>query len=95
MINSEDKKRNKKNILLFKNEIEKEEKDIIKSKDIICPECDESIKFQIIEYKQNYYNEKNEHIIDNILLNEFEKTQNINNKEIKYEISNNNNKSNL
>jgi len=51
MINSENKTRNKKNILLFKNEIEKEEKDIIKSKDIICPECDESIKFQIIEYK--------------------------------------------
>jgi len=45
MINSEDKKRNKKNILLFKNEIEKEEKDIIKSKDIICPKFDESIKF--------------------------------------------------
>jgi len=48
MINSEDKKRNKKNILLFKNEIEKEKKDIIKSKDIICPKFDESIKFQII-----------------------------------------------
>ena len=50
MINSENKKRNKKNILLFKNEIE-EEKDIIKSKDIICPKFDESIKFQIIDYK--------------------------------------------
>ena len=90
MINSEDKKRNKKNILVFENELEEV---IIKSKDIICPECAESIKFQIIEYKQNYHNEKNEHIINNILLNEFEKTQNINNKEIKYEI-NNNNKSN-
>ena len=48
MINSENKKRNKKNILVFKNEIEE---DIIKSKDIICLECAESIKFQIIEYK--------------------------------------------
>ena len=61
-------------LLLFKNEIEKEEKDIIKSKDIICPEYAESIKFQIIDYKKNYNNGKNELTIYNILLNEFEKT---------------------
>ena len=44
MMNEEDKKRNKMNILAFKNEIKQEVKDIIKSKDIICPKCGESIK---------------------------------------------------
>ena len=94
MMNEEDKKINKMNILVFKNEIEQEEKDIIKSKDVICPECGESIKIEIINYKIKLYECKNGHKIDNILLNEFEKTQYINNKEIKCEICNNNNKSN-
>ena len=94
MMNEEDKIRNKMNILVFKNEIEQEEKDIIKSKDIICPTCGESIKIEIINYKIKLYECKNGHIIDNILLNEFEKTQYINNKEIKCKICNNNNKSN-
>ena len=89
MMNSEDKKRNKMDILVFKNAIEKEENDIIKSKDIICPKCGESIKFEIINYKIKLSECKNGHIIDNILLNEFEKTQYINNKEIKCEICNN------
>jgi len=93
MINSEDKKRNKMNILVFKNEEKEEEKDIIKSKDIICPECGESIKFEIINYKIKLSECKNGHTIDNILLNEFEKTQYINNKEIKCEVCNINNKS--
>ena len=96
MINSEDKKRNKMNILVFKNEIEEEkeeQKNIIKSKDIICPECSESIKFQIIDYKIKLSECKNGHTIDKILLNEFEKTQYINNKKIKCELFNNNNKS--
>ena len=86
MINSEDQKRNKMNILVFKNEIEEEkeeEKEFIKSKDIICTECSESIKFQIIHYKIKLSECKNGHTIDNILSNEFEKTQYINNKEIK------------
>ena len=81
------------NILVIKNEMKKEEKDIIKSKDVICPECGESIRFEIINYKIKLFECKNGHKINNILLNEFEKTQYINNKEIKYE-KNNNNKSN-
>jgi len=89
MINEEDKKRNKMVILVFKSELEKEENDIIKSKDIICPKCGESIKFEIIKFKIKLSECKNGHIIDNILLNEFEKTQYINNKEIKCEICNN------
>ena len=89
MINEEDKKRNKMVILVFKSELEKEENDIIKSKDIICPKCGESIKFEIIKFKIKLSECKNGHLIDNILLNEFEKTQYINNKEIKCEICNN------
>ena len=89
MMNEEDKKRNKMVILVFKSELEKEENDIIKSKDIICPKCGESIKFEIIKFKIKLSECKNGHIIDNILLNEFEKTQYINNKEIKCEICNN------
>ena len=46
MMNEEDKKRNKMNILVFKKEIEQEEEDIIKSKDIICPRCRESINLK-------------------------------------------------
>ena len=96
MINSEDKKRNKMNILVFENEIKEEEevKDIIKSKDIICPICGESIKIDIKDYKITLFECKNKHIIDNILLDEFENTQNIDNKKIKCEICKNNDKSN-
>jgi len=86
MMNLEDEKRNKMNILVFNNEIKPEEKDIIKSKEIICPECGESIRFEIINYKIKLSECKNGHTIDNILLKEFEKTQFINNKEIKCEI---------
>jgi len=93
MMNSDDKKRNKMNILVFKNEIKQEENDIIKSKDIICPKCGESIRIEIINYKIKLSDCKNGHIIDNILLNKFEKTQYINNKEIKCGICNKNNKS--
>ena len=69
MINSEDKKRNKMNILVFKDEIEEEEvKDIIKSKDIICPICSESIRIDIKDYKITLFECKNKHKIDYYLL---------------------------
>ena len=66
MINSEDKKRNKMNILVFKNEIKEEEevKDIIKSKYIICPICGESIRIDINNYKITLFECKNNHRID-------------------------------
>ena len=51
MMNEEDKKIKTMNILVFKNEIEEEKKDIIKSKDIIWYECGENIKIEIIIYK--------------------------------------------
>jgi len=48
---------------------------IIKSKYIICPKCKENIQFEIKDYKIHLYECKNGHSFDNILLNEFEKTQ--------------------
>ena len=93
-INSEDKKRNRMSILVSKNESEEEVNDIIKSKDIICPKCGESIKIDIKNYKITLFECKNKHRIDNIKFDEFENTQNIDNKKIKCEICNNNDKSN-
>ena len=93
MINSEDKKRNKMNILVHKNEKNKEIKDIIKSRDIICPICSESIKININDYKIILFGCKNKHRIDNILINEFENTQKINNKNIICDICKNMDKS--
>ena len=72
IINEEDKRRNIMNILVYENiktTIIKE--NIIKSKEIICPKCNENILINLNEYKINLFNCKNNHNIDNILLNEF------------------------
>ena len=49
--------------------------DTKKSNVIICPECKENIKMNVKDYKINLSECKNGHKIENILLNEFEKTQ--------------------
>ena len=46
-LNVEDKKRNKMSVIVFESEMEVKEKDIIKSKNIICPECKENIRIKI------------------------------------------------
>ena len=51
---------------------------IIKSKKIICPECKEDINLKINDYKICLYDCKNGHQINDILFDEFEKTQEIN-----------------
>jgi len=94
MINSEDKKRNKMNILIFRNEIKGRGKDNLKSKDIICPICGENIRININNYKIALFKCKNKHKIDNILLDEFEETQIIDNKKIICGICKNIDKSN-
>ena len=91
--NIEDKERKKMNIIIYNNIIEIKEKEIIKSKNIICPECKENIRMNINEYKIDLYKCKNGHNIKNILLNEFEETQNINMTDIICNICKNNNKS--
>ena len=51
---------------------------IIKTKELICPECYESTRFLIKDYKITLYDCQNRHNFKNILLNEFENTQIIN-----------------
>ena len=90
--NSEDKRRKKMNIIVFDNLIEIKDKEIIKSKNIICPECKENIRMNINEYKIDLFKCKNGHYIKDILLNEFEETQNIDLTDIICNICKNNNK---
>ena len=96
--NSEDKKRNKMNILVVEAELPmplKSEETIIKSKNIVCPECKEDIKFGIEDYVINLFECKNKHDIDNIFLDEFDSTQNINISKIICEICGKYNKGNV
>jgi len=72
IINEEDKKRNIMNILVNENIKTIIKENIIKSKEIMCPKCNENILIKINDYKINLFNCKNNHNIDNILLNEFE-----------------------
>ena len=65
------------NIKIIVNKINEENKNnnIIKSKDIICPECKEKIMIKIKDYIIELYDCKNGHNIKNILFDEYEKTQ--------------------
>ena len=66
------------NINILVNSIDEiSNNNIIKGKYIICPECKENIRIKINDYKVKLYDCKNEHIIDNILLEEYENTQKI------------------
>lgn len=56
---------------------EEEKKNIIKSKEILCPECNESIRMNISNYKIRLYNCKNRHCKDNILFKEFDNMLNV------------------
>ena len=69
-------------------------KSIIKSKYIICPKCNENVKYKINDYKIYLYECKNGHRMNNILLDEFEKTQYIDISKIECNICKENNKSN-
>ena len=97
LANTEDKIRKKMSFIVFDNLIEvkdeEKEKEKIKSKDIICPYCKENIRMNINEYKINLLKCSNGHSIENILLDEFEETQNINLEEIICNICKNYNKS--
>ena len=80
LINEEDQKlKITKIYLIEKNKI----KDKIQSKDIICPICGESIFINIKDYKINLFNCINKDKINNIFLDEFQKTQYIDLSKIK------------
>jgi hypothetical protein len=96
--NELDKSRKKMNILVIMNNDENNDdiKPII-SKNIICPECKENIRMDIIDYKIKLHDCINNHSIDNILLNEFDELQKIDktkiiNNDDKYYICNKHNK---
>ena len=78
--NSQDKNRNKMNILVIEGEgeIPNQQECIIKSNKIICPECQEDIKFFIDNYEIELFDCKNKHDIAHIFLDKFDLNQNMN-----------------
>ena len=77
--NDNDKKRNKMSILV-NNKTEdytNDEQSLKKSQYIICPECKESSRIKVDNYKIGFYDCKNGHNINDILINDFDQTQNI------------------
>ena len=95
MVNSEDKKNYKMKILVNDNNPEPwDNPDIVKSKDIICPKCKENARIDIVNYKIKLSECKNKHKFENILLDQFENTQNINISDINCNFCKINNKSN-
>ena len=93
IVNLQDKKRKKMNVIVFEKEFDIHQKDIIKSKNTICPYCEENIKMDIKDYKINLYECRHGHKIENILLNKFEETQKVDLSNIICAICKNNNKS--
>ena len=93
IVNLQDKKRKKMNVIVFEKEFDIHQKDIIKSKNAICPYCKENIKMDIKDYKINLYECRHGHKIENILLNKFEETQKLNLSNIICAKCKNNNKS--
>ena len=92
--NDLDKNRKKMNIIVTKiNEDLKETNEII-SKNIICPECKENSLIDIDNFKIDLSGCKNNHHINNIFLNEFNKTQTIDLNTIICTFCNQNNKGN-
>ena len=84
-----DKERNEMNILVYKTQQSSyfpnyinSKAIIVKSKEIICPECDENCCISIKDFKINLYGCKNNHEIKNLLLDEFNNTQYINESKI-------------
>ena len=95
--NNVDKERKKMSVIVYANKINLEKECIIRPKNIICPECKENIRMDIIDYKIKLHDCINNHTIDNILLNEFDELQKIDktkiiNNDDKYYICNKHNK---
>ena len=86
--NEDDKKINK--MIVFVNNKSENNDDgeisLKKSKYIICPQCKESSRILIDNYKLGLYDCKNGHKTDNISINDFEQTQNYDESKIECEI---------
>ena len=79
-----DRKANEMNVLVYEKLLSniKDDNLPIKSKEIICPKCWDNCRINIQNYKIKLFGCKNGHEIDNILLNEFDNSQNINESKI-------------
>ena len=77
IMNNEEKLNNRKIILVLSINSTINNTNMIKSKDIICPICKEICIYEIKDHKIKLYGYKNGHIIDNIKLDDFNNTQNI------------------
>ena len=97
ILSREDRQKNQMNILV--NSISDDENDeninsVIKSKEVICPKCFHHINLKIKDFKISLFECRNNHYINDITLKDFQKTQNIDLKNIKCNICNNKNKFN-
>ena len=79
--NDNDKKDGIMNVLVYQDE-DNNNKNIIISKDIICPKCREICLLKIKNYKISFYNCKKNDKLNNILLDEYEYMQKIDQSEI-------------
>ena len=75
LINSDDRLINKMKIVVESIYELNKEKRFIKSNDIICPKCHEKAKINIKDYNINIFGCKNNHITNNISLDNYEKSQ--------------------
>ena len=78
-MNELEKENKKISVLVFPLDDDEDDKNIkiIKSNEIICPQCQEMCKYEIKEHKINLYGCKNVHKKENIKLDEYMETQNI------------------
>jgi hypothetical protein len=84
--NKLDKERNKMSILVNRNsdiDTNHDEECLKKSKYIICPECKERARIAVENYQIGIYDCINDHEISNLLINDFEQTQNYDEAKIK------------
>ena len=77
LVKSSGKESNSITILVqdIENDIQKEY--FIKSEEIICPKCFENIRISLKDYRINLYDFKGNHKMNDLLLTEFEKSQNL------------------
>ena len=69
-------------VTMTENDDKKKQQVIIKSKDIICPQCKEPCRITTENYKLKLYECINGHNTENITFQDFDNTQNINESQI-------------
>ena len=77
LANNNDKDRNKMNVLVHEWNDQIKNNKLKKSEEIICPNCKESIRIKIEDYKIGLFGCKNNHKFENLTFDQFEDSQNI------------------